>query len=111
MGQKLNTPNFEGDKEYFWRYFKDTGCDLHPACLECPRPKCKYDEPHWERKKVLAARDLAILKRVYSGEKNKTIAKSLGVHVRTVNRAISRFRDSAQQTPPEESPPDDIDGP
>jgi hypothetical protein len=22
---------------------KDTGCHLHPSCLQCPRPRCIYD--------------------------------------------------------------------
>lgn len=26
--------------------WKDTGCDVHPKCLECPLPECKYDD--WE---------------------------------------------------------------
>ena len=23
--------------------YKDTGCDLFPACLTCPLPRCRYD--------------------------------------------------------------------
>ena len=24
-------------------YYKDTGCDEYPSCLNCPLEKCKYD--------------------------------------------------------------------
>lgn len=24
---------------------EDTGCDLHPRCLSCPLPHCRYDLP------------------------------------------------------------------
>ena len=23
--------------------YADTGCSVHPACLSCPLPRCKYD--------------------------------------------------------------------
>lgn len=25
--------------------YHDTGCNLAPSCLNCPRPRCKYDVP------------------------------------------------------------------
>jgi hypothetical protein len=27
----------------------DTGCELHPACLSCPLPRCKYDDPKYQK--------------------------------------------------------------
>ena len=27
------------------REFADTGCEVHHACLECPLPACKHDDP------------------------------------------------------------------
>jgi hypothetical protein len=29
--------------------YKDTGCKLHPSCLECPRTRCILDEPGGEK--------------------------------------------------------------
>ena len=26
------------------------GCDVHPHCLECPLPACKYDDPRAYRR-------------------------------------------------------------
>ena len=31
----------------------DRGCKLHPSCLQCPRPRCRYDEPNPRVKRVL----------------------------------------------------------
>ena len=25
--------------------YRDDGCDIHPHCLSCPLPRCRYDEP------------------------------------------------------------------
>src|SRR2546426_10940407 len=25
--------------------YRDDGCELHPQCLTCPLPRCRYDEP------------------------------------------------------------------
>ena len=33
--------------------WKDGGCDLHPACLECPLPKCIEEEPRGRQKRRL----------------------------------------------------------
>ena len=34
-----------GEDLDFYNHYKDTGCKLHPACLECPLPVCVYDNP------------------------------------------------------------------
>ena len=34
-----------GEDLDFYDHYKDTGCRLHPACLECPLPVCVYDNP------------------------------------------------------------------
>ena len=25
--------------------YRDDGCEIHPECLTCPLPRCRYDEP------------------------------------------------------------------
>ena len=30
-------------------HYEDTGCEVSQACLNCPLPQCKYDDPDWFR--------------------------------------------------------------
>ena len=34
--------------------FRDTGCSLSPRCLDCPLPRCRYDEPGGAREQTFA---------------------------------------------------------
>jgi hypothetical protein len=35
--------------DYCSSHRRDEGCELHPACLTCPLPKCKHDMTPGER--------------------------------------------------------------
>ncbi len=37
--------------------YRDDGCDVHPHCLTCPLPRCRYDEPGGLRSVLIAGRD------------------------------------------------------
>ena len=39
--ERPRIPRFNDDAQ-----FEDTGCKLHPKCLECPRYICVYEEAH-----------------------------------------------------------------
>lgn len=48
-------------KNRWWAHLRDTGCRLHPKCLECPLPVCREDTGEQEhnggrprRKHILA---------------------------------------------------------
>ena len=28
-------------------HYEDTGCEVSRSCLNCPLPRCKYDDPIW----------------------------------------------------------------
>ena len=28
-------------------HYEDTGCEVSRSCLNCPLPRCKYDDPTW----------------------------------------------------------------
>ena len=37
--------------------YPDNGCNLHPHCLECPRPYCKEEEGIGRRGSIIRRRD------------------------------------------------------
>ena len=42
-------------------HYEDTGCEVSPSCLNCPLPRCKYDDPIWFQRHRRLARDLKVL--------------------------------------------------
>ena len=70
-------------------HYRDGGCDLADSCLNCPFPKCIYDEPggkqHWLKK--LRDREIA---RLFSSEGKgvREIALMFDVSQRTIQRAL-----------------------
>ena len=62
----------------------DTGCEAAPSCLDCPLPKCRYDNPHvWRQYR----RDQQIVAAIR--EQNLTdrqAAQRFGLHKRTIGR-------------------------
>jgi len=69
----------------------DQGCDLFPSCLECPLPRCRYDEQAGGRRAATRLRDKELLRqRGLAGTNVAELAKSFGVSKRTVQRIIRR---------------------
>jgi len=74
-------------------YFEycDEGCDLFPACLECPLPRCRYDELRGERRTTTSLRDHELIRQKYhDGKSVAELADRFGVSKRTVQRIIRR---------------------
>ena len=72
-------------------YFEycDRGCDLFPACLKCPLPRCRYDEQAGGRRAATRLRDKELLRqRRLAGKSIAELAESFGVSKRTVQRII-----------------------
>ena len=65
--------------------YRDDGCDLHPSCLSCPLPACRYDVPGGKRAVLNIYRDqqIARLRRTYTVP---VVAGLMGVSARTVVR-------------------------
>ena len=42
-------------------HYDDTGCEVSQACLNCPLPQCKYDDPDWFRHHQRLIKDLEVL--------------------------------------------------
>ena len=71
-------------------FYRDTGCDVSPACLTCPLPVCKYDDPGWLSRKDHRERDAKILSLRASGVSALGIARHLNISTRTVDRILRR---------------------
>ena len=71
--------------------FRDSGCDLHPACLTCPLPQCRYDDPGWLQREEREQRDQAMLQaRILEALPITDLADRFGVSTRTVHRILRR---------------------
>lgn len=71
--------------------YTDEGCEVSPACLRCPLPQCKHDEPGWYRREQRAERDRTMSRlRSREGMSVAQLARRFGVSKRTVFRALHR---------------------
>ena len=75
-------------------HYNDTGCEASAYCLECPLPKCKYDDPSWYHQFKQESRDEAILSTYAKGATVFEVAKYFRVSSRTIHRALRRGRTS-----------------
>ena len=78
----------------------DRGCgDDCTRSLECPYPRCRYDEPLVTRHERLMLRDKAIVAaRIEEGLPIAVIAKLFNVGTRTVFRALQSARGETPST-------------
>ena len=68
--------------------YKDTGCSLHPQCLTCPFPRCRYELHSGIRKMgvVILSGELTRLRA--EGQSVDEIAQRFSVNKRTVYRHL-----------------------
>ncbi len=69
--------------------YRDDGCDIHPECLTCPLPRCRYDEPGGLRGMLNAYRDEQIVALRGDGAPVDQIAERYRLSRRTVFRILS----------------------
>ena len=89
----------------FTRY-RDDGCDIHPNCLTCPLPRCRYDEPGGLRALVNAHRDREIVEMRLSGAGVGELAGRFGLSRRSVFRILSGRPADANGNGPDGRSPD-----
>ena len=68
--------------------YRDDGCDVHPTCLSCPLPRCRYEEPGGLRALLNAYRDQQIVRLRLRGVPVDELAIRFGVSRRTVFRVL-----------------------
>lgn len=72
--------------------YSDTGCAVAPACLECPLPTCKFDDPAATVARRVTAQHEAIVRLYKSTDWSKIeLAKFFGVSKRTIYRALANY--------------------
>lgn len=76
--------------------YRDTGCSLAPRCLDCPLPRCRYDEPGGARRLLMETRDEEIVRgRVSEHVPIDTLARRYGLSRRSVFRILRKARQGA----------------
>ncbi len=72
---------------------RDQGCDLYPSCLDCPLPRCRYDQSGRRVKKELRDEEIIRLKR--QGQCVRELAQRFGISRRTVQRILARAKEES----------------
>jgi len=73
-------------------HYRDEGCEFADACLNCPLPKCIYDEPGGRQRWLKGQRDREMVRRFYiEGRGVKELALMFGISQRTVQRALKNY--------------------
>ncbi len=73
-----------------WEY-EDEGCELHPACLRCPLPRCLQEEPGGSKRREKRQRDREVLRlRCEEGKSIAELARKFGLSRRTIYRILRR---------------------
>ena len=87
----------QSDDPSFYHY-EDDGCEVAETCLECPLPRCKFDDMEWFGKYRRLARDLRITSIIdEEGLSVAVAAKRFSVTPRTVFRIINRSREALRE--------------
>ena len=86
-----NTGTYDALPEFY--KYEDTGCEASDACLNCPLPQCKFDDPAWYQRNRRLAKDFQVM---YAMERDRLsveeAAERFSVTVRTIFRILQRCR-------------------
>ena len=85
----VKQPEMDLPPEYC--HYHDEGCELASSCLNCPFPRCIYEQPRGRQRWLKRARDLVIARRFSTGNKEvKELALEFRVSQRTIQRALKK---------------------
>jgi hypothetical protein len=74
-------------------HYRDEGCDLADSCLNCPLPRCIYDQSGGKQRWLKRLRDREIVRLVNTeGKGVKELATMFRLSQRTVQRALKRVK-------------------
>ena len=80
-------------------HYEDTGCEVSEACLNCPLPQCKFDDPVWYQRNRRLARDFQVMYTIQQERLSmEEAAARFSVTVRTVFRILQRCRNALSST-------------
>ena len=73
--------------------YADTGCDLYPSCLNCPLPRCRYEDPGGAAAILRTGRDAHILRLNRQDHMDVDgLAEMFGLSRRTIFRVLRAAR-------------------
>lgn len=88
------------DASEFYHY-ADTGCEASDSCLDCPLPKCRYDDPAWYQRNRRLARDFRVVHTMQQEALSiEDTAERFGITNRTVFRILQRCREATMLDSP-----------
>ena len=91
MEQELSEIKLDLPPEYC--HYRDDGCEFADSCLNCPLPRCIYDQPRGRQRWLKRLRDKEIVRLASSDRKGvKELALRFSVSQRTVQRVLERMR-------------------
>jgi hypothetical protein len=92
--RRRNEPVGDGLPEQV--HYVDRGCEVSSTCLDCPLPKCKYDDPTWYRAYLREGRDAELAGACHNeGLSVFEVARRYRLSPRTVHRALHHARELA----------------
>jgi Ribonuclease G/E len=68
--------------------YQDEGCENAASCLDCPFPRCLYEEPHGRKRWMKDVRNREIKRLYTNGKQSKELARIFSVSERTIQRVI-----------------------
>lgn len=80
-----------------YTHYRDDGCEVHPHCLSCPLPRCRYEEPGGLRALLNERRDREMVELRLRGASVEELADRFGVSRRTVFRVLESYRQARRQ--------------
>lgn len=80
-----------------YTHYRDDGCEVHPHCLSCPLPRCRYEEPGGLRALLNERRDREIVDLRLRGVSVEELADRFGVSRRTIFRVLESYRQARRQ--------------
>lgn len=98
-GHLNENPNDEPDLLPEHCYYPDEGCEFAHSCLNCPFPRCIYDEPGGKQRFIKDLRNQEILRLYTDGKEMEELAITFGVSQRTVQRALKRAKNERRFYP------------
>jgi hypothetical protein len=79
-------------KEFDLSPYSD-GCEVHPHCLECPLPECRFDNSYWYTWWKRGQRNEGIVKAVtHEGLSVRDTAEEFSLSERSVNRIVAQYQ-------------------
>lgn len=71
-------------------YYADSGCDVHPSCLRCPLPACRYDHPEGVNGVLREQRNAQIRDAINEGLTWMQVAERFGISPRQLARVLGK---------------------